>query len=70
MSDDRPAGGQARPLSLTLGQQLRKLQLAVDHIAAVIDHAPADAIADLNEALDAIHHAESAIEDEREAASL
>jgi hypothetical protein len=43
-------------------QQLRKLQLAVDHIAAVIDYAPSDAVFVLSEALDLIHHAEHAIE--------
>lgn len=52
---------------LTLAQQARKLQLAVDHIAAVIDDAPGDCIADLNEALDLIHQAEGSIEDERDA---
>lgn len=50
---------------LTTGQKLRKLQLAVDHIAAVLeDGGP---IAELSEALDLIHGAEGEIEAERDA---
>ena len=64
MPDKRPSVKRRGPL--TPGQQLRKLQLAVDHIAAVIDDAPADCIADLNEALDLIHQAESGIEEARD----
>jgi len=51
---------------LTLSQQLRKLQLAVDHIAAVMEVTDSGAIPELSEALDAIHSAESVIEDARE----
>jgi hypothetical protein len=48
-------------------QQLRKLQLAVDHIAAVIEDVAGDgALENLNDALDHIHHAESAISEEAE----
>jgi DNA-directed RNA polymerase specialized sigma24 family protein len=36
---------------------LRKLQMAVNHIADVIDYAPGSALPELNEALDLIHQA-------------
>jgi MinD superfamily P-loop ATPase len=52
--------------SLTHGQMLRKLQLAVDHIAAVTEATPLGA-SELSEALDLVHHAESEIEDDRDA---
>jgi hypothetical protein len=54
---------------VTPNQQLRKLQLAVDHIAAVIDYAPSDCAASLSEALDLIHHVEGEIEVERDGRS-
>lgn len=48
---------------MTRSQKLRKLQMAVDHIAAVIEADDSGAaLDDLSEALDHIHHAESAIE--------
>jgi hypothetical protein len=47
---------------MTPSQKLRKLQRAVDHIAAVMEAAP-EAVNDLSEALDCIHAAESEIED-------
>ena len=43
--------------------QLARLQLAVDHIAAVIEYAPSDAVAPLSQALDLIHQAEGRITD-------
>lgn len=50
--------------AVVINQKLRKLQLAVDHIAAVLeDGGP---IAELSEALDLIHAAESEIEAERD----
>jgi hypothetical protein len=53
--------------SLTPAQQLRKLQLAVNHIADVIHVAPSDCVAELSEAVDLIHRAETGIEEERDA---
>lgn len=47
---------------MTTRQKLRKLQLAVDHVAAVLEQSP-EAVDDLSEALDHIHHAEIAIEE-------
>lgn len=52
-----------RRSDLTTKQKLRKLQLAVDHIAAVHEQSPEGA-AELAEALDLIHAAEGEIEDE------
>lgn len=49
---------------MTRSQMLRKLQMAVNHIADVIDHAPSSALPELNEALDLIHQAESDIEED------
>lgn len=45
---------------MTRSQKLRKLQRAVDHIAAVLEESP-EAEAELGEALDLVHHAETAI---------
>lgn len=42
--------------------KLRKLQSAVDHVAAVLEDAP-EAVAELSEVLDLIHAAESAIQE-------
>lgn len=58
--------GVMRHRPLTAGQQLRKLQLAVDHIAAVLQDVSGDGVADLNDALDSIHQAEASIEDEHD----
>lgn len=55
-------------MTLTPKQQLRKLQLAIDHIDAVIDDAPGDVLGDLYDALDALHDAESGIEQEQSGA--
>ena len=55
---------------LTPRQQLRKLQLAVNHIAAVIDDAPGECLGDLDEALGLIHQAENAIEDGQDETDL
>jgi DNA-binding MltR family transcriptional regulator len=49
--------------AMTHAQALRKLQHAVDHIAAVLEagHGP---VGDLSEALDLIHSAEGEIEED------
>lgn len=52
---------------MTAREQLRRLQLAVDHIARVMDSDPgSEAADDLSFALDHIHMAESSIGDDDE----